>query len=119
MSAILLTASPQSVEELFNIEGQACMVSMSDPFHWNRRHRSDDSIRKVFILDPRSQSLLHASVEHVNHDRAIPECRQVRSRLEDGFHHVKSHTDILTGMPRLKVACFLPESLQVIRVNFC
>ena len=60
MSAILYTAFPQSAEELFNIEGQAFPVSVSDPFHRNYRHQSEDSIRNFFILDPGSQLVLRA-----------------------------------------------------------
>lgn len=58
MSTILYTAFPQSAEELFNIERQAFSLSLSDPFHRNRRYRSEDSIRSLSILDPRSQLLL-------------------------------------------------------------
>ena len=61
----LFSGFSQSAEELFHIEGQAVSVSVSDPFHRNRRHRSEDSIRNLFILDPRSQLLLRDLVEHL------------------------------------------------------
>jgi hypothetical protein len=62
MSAILHPAFTQSAEELFNIEGQAFPLRGSDPFHRNRRHRSEDSIRNLFILDPRSQLLVRGGL---------------------------------------------------------
>lgn len=43
-SAVLRIAFPQAAEELINVEGQALPLSVSDPFHRNRRHRSEDSI---------------------------------------------------------------------------
>jgi hypothetical protein len=117
MSAILHTVFPQSAEELFNIEGQAFSLSVSGPLHRNRRRSSEDSIRNLFVLDPRGQLLLSELVDQPNHGRTIPDRLCVRFRLADGFYQVKTDTNSLAGMSCLKGACFLPESLQVIRAT--
>src|SRR5277367_6481125 len=116
MSAILHTTGTQSAEELFNIEGHAFPLSGSDPFHRNRRHRSEDSIRNLFILDPRSQLLVREFVKQPNHHGAIPDRLKVRYRLGDGLR-LTATRNMLTRIACLIVEYLLPKSLQVIRIN--
>ena len=48
------TVFPQSAEELVIIEGEAFSFRVSDTLHPNRCHGSEDGIRKLLALDPRS-----------------------------------------------------------------